>query len=67
MGGLENGQSDRTNQTVEIMQRHWCAEHPGCDLDEPLPAYQAIPNASVNAATGYTPQRLLYGFEARLP
>ena len=57
-----DGQSEHTNQTIEIALWFLLAEH----LDTPwmafLTALTAITNNSVNRATGRTPTKLMYGF-----
>ena len=60
-----DGQSERTNQTAEIMIRHWAAVHPGGDLEAALPGFQATLNSSVSIATCYSPHKLLYGIDLR--
>ena len=62
-----DGQSERTNQTIEIMIPFWCSTNPAKNWEKQLPSFQAILNASVNYATTTTPQELLYGFQPRQP
>ena len=59
-----DGQSEKTNQTVEIALRHYIAAHQR-DWPEHLPAIQAAINTSVSKATNYTPLQLLYGITPR--
>lgn len=55
-----DGQSERTNQTVEIALRYYI----GRDINwrKALPFISAILNNSTNAATGFAPNELAYGF-----
>ncbi|KOS40615.1 hypothetical protein ACN38_g8530 [Penicillium nordicum] len=77
-----DGQSECTNQTLEIAIRHWAAqqrrtetEHAHIDQpvpatsrwDEALPFLQAILNSSTNVSTGHSPHKLMYGVELRQP
>ena len=63
-----DGQSERTNQTAEIMLRFFVA-----GLERPelwpsvLPRLQAIMNSSISAATGKTPNEVIYGFKPNQP
>lgn len=57
-----DGQSERTNQTIEIALRFLLAEHPDIHWTGFLPALIAIMNNSVNRTTGRTPTELMYGF-----
>jgi len=59
-----DGQSEKTNQTVEIILRHYIAAHQK-DWPEHLPAVQAAINTSVSKSTKYTPLQLLYGITPR--
>jgi dUTPase len=62
-----DGQSERSNQTAEIWLRHWQNLHQDVGWDEGLPPMQASLNASVNASTGDTPHRLMFGVDLRMP
>lgn len=62
-----DGQSERTNQTIEIALRYTIALHPDSDWEDLLPSLQAAHNSAVNASTGYSPHKLLYGLELRQP
>ncbi|KAJ5675356.1 hypothetical protein N7462_008253 [Penicillium macrosclerotiorum] len=64
-----DGQSERTNQTVEAAARHWVAMHPERIAEWPdmLPALQMALNSSRKRSTGYSPHMLLYGMELRQP
>ena len=58
-----DGQSERTNQTVEISLR-FCADDPRYqDWEDALPALMRILNSSVSAATGKSPDELIFGFK----
>ena len=63
-----DGQSERTNQTAEIMLRFFVA-----GLERPelwprlLPRLQAIMNSSISATTGQTPNEVIYGFKPNQP
>lgn len=57
-----DGQSERTNKTVEIALRYWITSNPGIDFTEGLPYIQAGINNTVAAATGHTPNEICYGF-----
>src|SRR5437016_3878215 len=57
-----DGQSERTNQTIEIALRFLLAEYSNSHWTAFLPALTAITNNSVNRATGRTPTELMYGF-----
>ena len=58
-----DGQSERTNQTVEIALRFFVTEYPEEDWDEVIPHVQATLNNSANASTGTAPNEILYGFK----
>lgn len=62
-----DGQSERTNQTVEIALRYWMAKYPDRALEwrYALPQLQFVLNNSENASTGVAPNMLLYGFKPR--
>lgn len=58
-----DGQSERTNQTVEIMIRHISQADPRLNWEEKLPQIQYQLNGSKSASTGETPHRLMYGMD----
>lgn len=63
-----DGQSERTNQTVEVALRSLIAGNSDraiSDWDELLPDTEYALNTSVNASTGHTPFFLLYGVHPR--
>ena len=64
-----NGQSERTNQTVETALRCLIADHtnarPVSEWDELLPDVEYALNTSESATTGLSPFLLLYGVEPR--
>ena len=57
-----DGQSERTNQTVEIALRY-CLSKPDSNWVESLPFISATMNNSINFSTGFAPNELLYGFK----
>ena len=59
-----DGQSERTNQTVEVALRHYINSHQD-DWPSHLPIIQAAINTSVSATTKFSPLQLLYGFNPR--
>jgi hypothetical protein len=60
-----DGQSERTNQTVEIALRFAIANHPESKWPELIPNIQAVLNNSVSYATGHTPTEMMYEFRVR--
>lgn len=63
-----DGQSERTNQQVEIALRHFVASLPNQhDWEEGLPPIQAALNSASNASTGHSPHMLLFGMSLRQP
>ena len=58
-----DGQSERTNQTVEIALRYSLMEGDITDFSKLLPSIQATMNNSANASTGISPNEILYGFK----
>jgi hypothetical protein len=62
---ITEGQSERTNQTVEIALRFFLTENPGADWVSAVPLIQANTNNSPNASTGLCPNELTYGFRVR--
>ena len=57
-----DGQSERTNQTIEIALRFHITAAPGDEWKDVLPFLQAESNNVVHATTGYAPNELAYGF-----
>ena len=57
-----DGQSERTNQSVEIALRFHITARPDNDWDEILPYVQATMNNSPSSVTGLAPNELCYGF-----
>ena len=55
-----DGQSERTNQTVEIALRYYVSRD--INWRQALPFISAILNNSTNTATGFSPNELTYGF-----
>lgn len=60
-----DGQSERTNQTVEIALRYFITANPGEDWTLVLPYLQGSLNNSKNQSTGMSPNEILYGFNVR--
>ena len=58
-----DGQSERTNQTVEIALRFHLTANPDDEWDEILPYIQATLNNSPSSITGLAPNELCYGFK----
>ncbi len=57
-----DGQSERTNQTVEIALRYFLTKYPNKAYTTVLPYLQGSLNNSRNTSTGYAPNELAYGF-----
>jgi hypothetical protein len=57
-----DGQSERTNQVVEIALRYFVTEFPDADWTQAIPHVQFILNSSKNASTTVSPFEYLYGF-----
>ena len=57
-----DGQSERTNQSIEIALRYFLSTNPDSTWVAGLPFLSAVHNNSVNFATGYAPNELKYGF-----
>ena len=60
-----DGQSERTNQTVEIALRFLIAENPDLEWPKMLPALQLSLNNAINATTGHAPNEIALGFKPR--
>ena len=60
-----DGQSERTNQTVEIAIRYFVTANRGEDWTTVLPYLQGSLNNSKNQSTGVSPNEILYGFNVR--
>lgn len=60
-----DGQSERTNQTVEIALRYYCTANPDADWEMALPYVQFSLNTAISAATGVSPNQQLMGFNPR--
>ena len=60
-----DGQSERTNQTVETAIRFVVTNMPHVGFKDTLPALQAQLNNSPNASTGLSPNETIYGFKVR--
>ncbi|KXZ40924.1 hypothetical protein GPECTOR_1291g539 [Gonium pectorale] len=61
-----DGQTERANRTVEEMLRHYVSatQDNWCDL---LPQLEFAYNSSVQASTGFSPFKLVLGYEPRTP
>ena len=63
-----DGQSERTNQTVEIAMRFYVTSHTNIDAVDwtlVLPYLQGYLNNSKNQSTGVSPNEIIYGFNVR--
>lgn len=62
-----DGQSERTNQTVEIALRYYLARYPdgAMEWQHVLPQLTFTLNNSVNASTNASPNEICYGFKPR--
>ena len=60
-----DGQSERTNQTVEIALRFLITANPNMSWVSALPALQFSLNNSVHAVTGKSPNQVVTGFQPR--
>ena len=61
-----DGQTERMNRTLEEMLRSYVNDK-GSDWDRHLVTAELAYNTSVQESTGYSPFRLSYGVEARMP
>ena len=62
-----DGQSKRTNQTVEIALRTFVLNYPDQDWVDALPALQYHLNNSQSASTKLSPHEVLYGMRTKEP
>ena len=62
-----DGQSERTNQVVEIALRYFTTEYPDEEWTTVLPFLQTSMNNSTNSSTGCAPNELTVGFRVRDP
>ena len=60
-----DGQSERSNQTVEIALRFLAADNPELDWPEGLPMIMSTLNRAPNASTKLSPDEIVYGFKTR--
>ena len=60
-----DGLSERSNQTVEIAIRYLVTSYPDLPWWQALPSLQAQLNNSPNAATGLSPNEVVYGFKTK--
>lgn len=58
-----DGQSERTNQTVEIAMRYFVTANQDANWTDVLPDLQSFLNSSKNATTGVSPDQYLFGFD----
>ena len=56
-----DGQSERTNQTVEIALRYFHIMHPGEDWTLAIPFIQGMINNPKSTTTNFLPNELCYG------
>jgi hypothetical protein len=59
-----DGQSERTNQTVEVMLRCLCTDY-GTDWADKLSRVQFSINSSISESTQFSPAHLLFGYQPR--
>lgn len=57
-----DGQSERTNQSIEIALRFYLSANPDSNWVEGLPFLSAVHNNSTNSTTGLAPNEIAYGF-----
>lgn len=60
-----DGQSERTNQVLEIALRFFFTSHPEKDWTAVIPFFQGGINNISNASTGHSPNKIVYGFRVR--
>jgi len=61
-----DGQTERMNRTMEEMLRSYVNDK-GTDWDQHLATAELAYNTAIQESTGFTPFRLSYGMDARLP
>jgi hypothetical protein len=61
-----DGQSERTNQTIEIALRYFLTENPEADWKTAAPMIQSRLNNSTNASTGPCPNELVYASRSQM-
>ena len=61
-----DGQSERTNQTMEIALRFFVQSNPDAEWTDALPHLQATLNNSKNASTNVEPNAVVMGFKTNL-
>jgi hypothetical protein len=57
-----DGQSERTNQTVEIAIQYFITANDDHEWTDALPYIKSVINNSPNASTGLTPLEIIHGF-----
>lgn len=62
-----DGQSERTNQVVEIALRYFLTSHPTKEWNSVLPFLQGGMNNSVNVSSGLSPNEVTIGFRVANP
>lgn len=60
-----DGQSERTDRTVEIALRYFLTRHPDMEWIDALPFIQFFLNNSINATTGISPNEFVTGMRPR--
>lgn len=60
-----DGQSERTNQVLEIALRFFLTSHPEKDWTAVIPVFQGGINNISNASTGHSPNEIVYRFRVR--
>ena len=60
-----DGQSERTNQVLEIALRFFLTSHPEKDWTAVIHFFQGGINNISNASTGHSPNEIVYGFRVR--
>lgn len=61
-----DGQTERMNRTIGQVLRCYCAERPS-SWHNHLAMVEFAMNSAVNSTTGFSPFKLMYGFEPRTP
>jgi hypothetical protein len=62
-----DGQSERSNQTIEIAFRYFCTANPDEDWESAIPFVTFALNTAKSAATGLSPLEVLHGANLRDP